>query len=95
MTHLLIIYTTFQAYLVLQTLQHGMVWYIFGMSIITINDIAAYMCGFFAGSRPLIVLSPKKTVEGFLGGGLLTLFLGPAYGYFLMQFPWLLCPTSP
>ena len=29
----------------------GMVWYIFAMSIITINDISAYMCGFFFGSR--------------------------------------------
>ena len=38
------------------------------MSIITINDIFAYMCGFFLGSTPLIVLSPKKTVEGFIGG---------------------------
>ena len=45
-----------------------MVWYIFSMSIITINDIAAYMCGFFFGSTPLIVLRPKKTVEGFIGG---------------------------
>ena len=43
-------------------------WYIFSMSIITINDIFAYMCGFFLGSTPLIVLSPKKTVEGFIGG---------------------------
>jgi len=94
MTHILILFTTFQASLILATLQYGMVWYIFGMSIITINDIAAYMCGFFCGSRSLIVLSPKKTVEGFLGGGLLTLVLGPCYGYFLMQFPWLLCPTS-
>lgn len=93
-THMLILFTTLQASLLLHTLQYGMVWMIFAMSIITINDIAAYMCGFFCGSRSLIVLSPKKTVEGFLGGGLLTLVLGPCYGYFLMQFPWLLCPTS-
>ena len=53
-------------YLLNLTLQHGMVWYIFSMSIITLNDIAAYMCGFFCGATPLIVLSPKKTVEGFL-----------------------------
>ena len=66
-THMVILFTTVQAYLVLQTLQYGMVWYIFAMSIITINDIAAYMCGFFFGSRPLILLSPKKTLEGFIG----------------------------
>ena len=69
------------------TLQHGMVWYIFSMSIITINDIAAYMCGFFIGSTPLIVLSPKKTVEGFVGGGLVTVLSGPIFANYLQQFP--------
>jgi len=93
-THILILFTTFQASLILQTLQYGLVWFIFAMSIITINDIAAYMCGFFFGSRTLIVLSPKKTAEGFVGGGLVTVLLGPCYGYLLSQFPWLLCPTS-
>ena len=51
-------------------------WTIFAFSIITINDIAAYMCGFFFGQTPLIVLSPRKTVEGYLGGGLATIVLG-------------------
>eukprot|EP00092_Neocalanus_flemingeri_P002226 GFUD01002369.1.p1 GENE.GFUD01002369.1~~GFUD01002369.1.p1 ORF type:complete len:360 (+),score=86.17 GFUD01002369.1:114-1193(+) len=92
--HMAILFLTVQAYLMNLTLQHGMVWYIFSMSIITINDIAAYMFGFFFGSTPLIVLSPKKTVEGFLGGGLVTILLGPAYGYFLQQFPYLTCPTE-
>ncbi|XP_023322906.1 phosphatidate cytidylyltransferase 1 [Eurytemora carolleeae] len=93
-THLLILFTAFQASLVLHTLQHGMVWYIFAMSIITINDISAYMCGFFFGSRSLIVVSPKKTVEGYVGGGLLTIMLGPSYGFLLLQFPSILCPTG-
>ena len=34
------------------------------------------MCGFFFGQTPLIVLSPRKTVEGYLGGGLATMVLG-------------------
>ena len=64
-------------YLLNLTLRHGMVWYIFSMAIITVNDIMAYMAGFFLGSTPLIVLSPKKTMEGFIGGGLATLIIGP------------------
>ena len=92
-THMAILFLTVQAYLMNLTLQHGMIWYIFSMSIITINDIAAYMFGFFCGSTPLIVLSPKKTVEGYVGGGLVTILLGPAYGYYLQQFPYLTCPT--
>ena len=51
-------------------------WTIFAFLIITINDIAAYMFGFFFGQTPLIVLSPRKTVEGYLGGGLVTIILG-------------------
>ena len=76
------------------TLRHGMVWYIFSMSIITINDIAAYMCGFFFGTTPLIVLSPKKTVEGYLGGGIVTVLLAPMYANFLQQFSNITCPVS-
>ena len=76
------------------TLHHGMVWYIFSMSIITINDIAAYMCGFFFGSTPLIVLSPKKTVEGFVGGGIVTVSVAPVYANFLQQFTSITCPVG-
>ena len=63
-----------------------MVWMIFAFSVITINDISAYMCGFFLGSTPLIVLSPKKTVEGFVGGGLATLVLGQTESMWLWAF---------
>ena len=91
--HVAVFFMTSQAYLMNLTLRHGMVWYIFSMSIITLNDIAAYMCGFFFGSTPLIVLSPKKTVEGFVGGGFITILIGPLYGAYLQQFSNLMCPT--
>ena len=32
----------------------GMIWYVVPMSVITINDIAAYMVGFFFGKTQLI-----------------------------------------
>ncbi len=35
----------------------GMMWYVIPMSVITINDIAAYMVGFFVGKTPLIKVS--------------------------------------
>ena len=63
------------------------------MFVITINDIAAYMVGFFGGRTPLIELSPKKTQEGFMGGGLATLFLGTLFVYFLMV-PYMVCPVE-
>ena len=93
-SHLATFFLVVAGYLLNLTIQHGMVWYIFSMSIITINDIAAYMCGFFFGSTPLIVLSPKKTVEGYLGGGMVTVLLAPMYANFLQQFSNITCPVS-
>jgi len=87
--HMATFYIVGAGYLMNITLQHGMVWYIFSMSIITINDIFAYMCGFFLGSTPLIVLSPKKTVEGFIGGGLITILTGPLFANFLQNYSFL------
>ncbi len=54
------------------------------MITITMNDIAAYMFGFFVGKTPLIKLSPKKTQEGFIGGGILTVILGTLFTHCLM-----------
>ena len=87
LTHLAVFYLVGAGYLLNLTLRHGMVWYIFSMSNITVNDIMAYMAGFFLGSTPLIVLSPKKTVEGFTGGGLATLVLGPLLARRLQELP--------
>jgi len=92
--HAAVLFLGGQAALSNLTLRHGMAWTIFAFSIITINDIAAYMCGFFFGRTPLIVLSPRKTVEGYLGGGLATMLLGPILGLALQSQPSLLCPTS-
>lgn len=92
--HISILYISFQAMLLVKTIRHGLVWFVFSMSIITVNDIAAYMFGFFMGSSPLINLSPKKTWEGFIGGGITTVLAAPFYGAFLMQFPHLVCPSS-
>ena len=85
LTHLAVFYLVGAGYLLNLTLRHGMVWYIFSMSIITVNDIMAYMAGFFIGSTPLIVLSPKKTVEGYIGGGLATLVIGPLLAISLQE----------
>ena len=38
------------------------------------NDIFAYIFGILYGKTRLIELSPKKTVEGFIGGMISTFF---------------------
>ena len=50
--------------------------FIVPVSMIIINDVMAYMFGFFFGRTPLIKLSPKKTWEGYLGGGVATVMMG-------------------
>ena len=71
---LLIVVT--QSYLIIQNIFEGMIWFIVPVSMIVCNDVMAYMCGFFFGKTPLIQLSPKKTWEGFIGGGLFTVIFG-------------------
>lgn len=57
--------------------------FIVPVSMIVINDVMAYMFGFFFGRTPLIKLSPKKTWEGFIGGGISTVILGLMVTYFM------------
>ena len=56
-------------FLTFQNLFEGLIWFILPIMMIIINDVMAYMFGFFLGRTPLIKLSPKKTWEGYLGGG--------------------------
>eukprot|EP00095_Tigriopus_kingsejongensis_P005415 maker-scaffold327_size205035-snap-gene-1.10 protein:Tk05415 transcript:maker-scaffold327_size205035-snap-gene-1.10-mRNA-1 annotation:"phosphatidate photoreceptor-specific" len=71
----------------------GMIWYILPMTLITLNDIMAFYVGFFFGRTPLIKLSPKKTWEGFVFGGLLTVIFGVGLLH-LMVTPYLICPVQ-
>jgi len=54
-------------------IQYGRIWAIFPTTIVAINDASAYAAGMSFGMTPLIKLSPNKTLEGFLGGMVLTL----------------------
>lgn len=72
----------------------GMIWYVVPMSVITINDIAAYMVGFFFGKTQLIKLSPKKTREGFIGGGLITVLVGTLFSHWVSLKPSMFCPVE-
>ena len=51
----------------------GYFWLIFTNGSVMINDIMAYVFGKSMGRTKLIKLSPNKTVEGFVGGGLSTI----------------------
>ena len=49
---------------------------------IWINDTMAYLVGSFIGKHPLSPISPKKTWEGTIGGGILCILIITTIGYF-------------
>ncbi|VDP43866.1 unnamed protein product [Echinostoma caproni] len=64
------------------------------VSLVICNDIMAYVCGFFFGKTPLIKLSPKKTWEGFIGGGLATVVFGFVFALILIRYDYFVCPLE-
>ncbi|KAG8237375.1 hypothetical protein J437_LFUL013010 [Ladona fulva] len=68
--------------------------FIVPVSMIVCNDVMAYLFGFFFGRTPLIQLSPKKTWEGFIGGGISTVIFGLAMSYVMCQYRYFVCPIA-
>nr|CAG4647837.1 EOG090X04NQ [Moina brachiata]SVE92961.1 EOG090X04NQ [Moina brachiata] len=93
-THVALLIVVTQSYLIIRNIFQGMIWFIVPVSMIICNDVMAYMFGFFFGRTPLIKLSPKKTWEGFIGGGLSTVVYGLLISYLLCQFPYFVCPIE-
>ncbi|KAI8429233.1 hypothetical protein MSG28_007754 [Choristoneura fumiferana] len=73
-THVALLIVVTQSYLIIQNIFEVPV------SMIICNDVMAYVFGFFFGKTPLIKLSPKKTWEGFIGGGFSTVVFGLVIG---------------
>ncbi|XP_053676964.1 phosphatidate cytidylyltransferase, photoreceptor-specific [Anopheles nili] len=93
-THVALLIVVTQSYLIIQNIFEGLIWFIVPVSMIVCNDVMAYMFGFFFGRTPLIQLSPKKTWEGFIGGGFATVIFGLLASYFLCQFQFFVCPIE-
>jgi len=72
----------------------GIIWFLLPASLVIVNDIAAYVAGFFCGRTPLIAVSPKKTWEGFLGGAVGTVAASWVLADAMARSPWLTCPRS-
>jgi len=87
-THVALLIVVTQSYLIIRNIFQGLIWFIVPVSMIICNDVMAYMFGFFFGKTPLIKLSPKKTWEGFIGGGFATA------SYILCQYPHFVCPIE-
>ncbi|ROQ93538.1 phosphatidate cytidylyltransferase [Desulfosoma caldarium] len=67
--------------LLLGALPHGREWVFFVLFVIVFGDVGAYYTGKTMGRRKLYeAVSPKKTVEGALGGLMASAVMGTAFG---------------
>lgn len=66
------------SHFIVNNILEGLIWFFVPASLVICNDVMAYICGKAFGKTPLIKLSPKKTVEGFVGAFICTLIF--AYG---------------
>jgi phosphatidate cytidylyltransferase len=74
--HIILFIFGISSSLITANIFNGMVWFILPCSLVICNDISAYIFGRLFGKTPLSPLSPKKTVEGFIGGLFCTLIWG-------------------
>uniref|UniRef100_A0A7C8ZT41 Phosphatidate cytidylyltransferase n=1 Tax=Opuntia streptacantha TaxID=393608 RepID=A0A7C8ZT41_OPUST len=93
-THMILIVVFTQSAFTVANIFEGIFWFLLPASLIVINDIAAYLCGFFFGRTPLIKLSPKKTWEGFIGASVATIISAFLLANVMGQFEWLTCPRT-
>ncbi|KAJ8931692.1 hypothetical protein NQ314_015363 [Rhamnusium bicolor] len=93
-THFLLIIICLQTYMIVQNIFEGLIWLIIPLWLVILNDIFAYVFGRLLGKTPLISLSPKKTVEGFIFGGIFTFIFGSFSSYVFCLMPYLTCPIK-
>ncbi|KAI5674754.1 hypothetical protein M9H77_15118 [Catharanthus roseus] len=93
-THMILIVVFTQSSFTVANIFDGIFWFLLPASLIAINDIAAYLFGFFFGRTPLIKLSPKKTWEGFIGASIATIVSAFILANILGRFQWMTCPRQ-
>lgn len=93
-THMILIVVFTQSAFTVANIFEGIFWFLLPASLIVINDIAAYIFGFFFGRTPLIKLSPKKTWEGFIGASIATIISAFVLANIMGRFQWLTCPRK-
>ncbi|WWC67782.1 uncharacterized protein I206_101694 [Kwoniella pini CBS 10737] len=91
--HISLLLIVVSSHFIVNNILEGLIWFFVPASLVICNDVMAYVCGKLFGRTPLIKLSPKKTVEGFVGAFICTLLFGLAWGTFFMRFPYMICPA--
>lgn len=83
---------------IMHNIYNGLFWYAFPISLVVTNDIFAYIAGMTCGrkfiKKSFVALSPNKTWEGFIGGGISTVVFSWYLSRWMSQFTWMTCPTN-
>ena len=83
-----------QAHFVMNNIFEGLIWFFLPAALVIVNDIFAYICGIMFGRTQLIKLSPKKTVEGFVGAWICTVIAAYALTALLIRSRYFICPVN-
>ncbi|KAF8342307.1 cytidylyltransferase family-domain-containing protein [Cantharellus anzutake] len=91
--HMTLLVIVVSSHFIVNNILEGVIWLWVPSSLVICNDIFAYICGIMFGRTPLIRLSPKKTVEGFVGAFLCTLVFAYIWATLFMGYPYMICPV--
>lgn len=93
-THMVLLLVVFQAHLIINNIFNGMIWFLLPVLLVITNDIFAYLCGITFGRTQLIAISPKKTLEGFMGAWFFTSISALILAKLMSNYNYLICPVS-
>ncbi|KAG8902460.1 hypothetical protein FRB99_004460 [Tulasnella sp. 403] len=91
--HMSLLVIVVSSHFIVNNILEGMIWFWVPAALVICNDIFAYIWGKTFGRTQLIALSPKKTVEGFVGAFFTTLIFALIIGTASMQSPFMICPA--
>ncbi|ANZ74906.1 BA75_01909T0 [Komagataella pastoris] len=83
-----------QAHCIVNNILNGLIWFLLPVGLVIVNDIFAYLCGITFGRTQLIEISPKKTVEGFVGAWICTGGFSMILSYVFSKYTYLICPVE-
>ncbi|KAJ9137552.1 Phosphatidate cytidylyltransferase [Pleurostoma richardsiae] len=93
-THMALYLIVVQAHFIMNNVFEGMIWFFLPAALVITNDIFAYVVGITFGRTQLIKLSPKKTVEGFVGAWIMTVIFGFFLTNLMMRSDYFTCPVT-
>ncbi|KAG8765531.1 hypothetical protein FRC15_006932 [Serendipita sp. 397] len=92
--HMTLLVIVVSSHFIVDNILEGMIWFWLPASLVICNDVFAWFWGVTLGRTQLFALSPKKTVEGFVGAFFSTVILGFFWASFFMRYDYMICPVT-